>query len=1091
MSESLETIKVVIEGEVSPLKKALKEAEQETKKVSKEIEQETKKTGKKISTSPNTQNASRKNENSVKTVLKALKRVRKEVKKISSEPLKLGTENSAEEAKNVIRMLGQMRKHLKDGWYGDAVKNYTKEAQIASGTKVYTDDYKRACDDLERAEKALRKYEQKKRDLKAQGIDKEDNQWEKVCEKIYYAKRAVNSYSEAKKNMETAGTDVEFSPGLSNQSYLKAGVDVASHAISQAKEKVRAFGTSVKEAIGKIPGIGRAAKEAAYIGKAAFSKMNNVIKKSGGTFASLIKKFASGIPVLRKFTGENQGSNKSLKDGLKSVLKYAFGIRSLFAAMNKLRSAAVEGFKNLSKYDSGTNASLSTLMSSLTQLKNSLATAFAPILNYITPALNSLIQMAITAANALGQLFSSLTGKTYAVQATKVNQDFASSLDSNASSANAATKANEKLKRSLLGFDEITKLDDDSSNSGSSGNSGNSNSGVSFETTEIDSGISSVAEQIKKAWAEADFADLGKMVGKKLSDALDNIDWEGAKKKVTNIAKSIATFLNGAVSGIDWTVIGKTIGETLNTAFEFLNTFWETFDWKNTAKGIVTGLYTAIDAFDFGEGSRRLSNFAKAFLDTITGALQGIDWHNLPKLVVKKIVQRLEGFDYAGVFESAGKLIRTAFASAIDLIKGLGDVLGDIGTKIKDYFVEKMEEAGFDSDADLAENGKAIITGILKGITDAITGIGDWICENIFDPFIKGFEEAFDINSPSKVMEEEGGFIMDGLLNGITGGLQQIIDWFAKLPEKISTAVGELQVKVSTKIDDIKDKLSNAWEKAEKWWSDNVALPALEAYATAKGKIDESFTKMKEKWDSIKDKLATLKGKAENVASGVLSTLKSGWETIKDKTATLTGKAANKASGVLSTLKKSWDTIKTKSATLTAKASTSSKVTDKLKKLKGYWNTIKDKTATMAVKLKDSLTAPLKDMWNALAKKLNDAIKTINKIPGVNITGKVPTFATGGFPTKGQMFVANEAGPEMVGTMDGKTAVANSNQITTGIANAVGPAVYSATKAAMQEGGNTSRIVVTLEPDAKGLFRIVRTEAQSYTKSHGVSPFPV
>lgn len=1009
MSKSLETLKVVIEGEASQLKKTLKEVEKEAKKAGKEMDD-----------SLNPKGTSKKSANSIKSILSTLKRVREEVKKISSEPLKLGTENSAEEAKNVVRMYRQMLSHLKDGTYKDAAKNYAKEAQLASGIKVYTDDYKRVCDDIERTELALERLKQLERDLDAEGVGQESEQWKKVEMNIAATERRLKTYRDEKAMLEGEGGDTQYATvNLSDQSYIKAGVDVASQAISQAKEKVRSFGASVREVIGKIPGIGRAAKEATYIGKTAFSRMNTVIKKSGGTFGSLIKKFASGIPILRRFTGANKSSNNSFANGVKSVLKYAFGIRSLFAAMNKLRSAAVEGFKNLSKYDSNTNASLSTLMSSLTQLKNSLATAFAPVLNYITPALNSLIQMAITAANALGQLFSSLTGKTYAVQATKVNQDFAGSLDNNASSANAATKANEELKRSLLGFDEITKLDDNSSSSGSSGNSGSSNSGVSFETTEIDSGISSIAEQIKKAWAEADFTDLGEMVGKKISDALGNIEWEDVKKKVANVAKSIATFLNGAISGIDWTVVGESVGESFNAVGEFINTFWENFDWKKTAKGIVTGLYTAIETFDFGEISKTLSNFTKAFCETITGALQGIDWRNLPKLIIKKIAEYFEGYDYAGVFESVGALIRTAFASAIDLIKGLGDVLGDIGTKIKDYFVEKMEEAGFDSDADLAENGKAIVTGILKGITDAITGIADWICENIFDPFIEGFENAFEINSPSKVMQEEGGFIIDGLLEGITGGLQDIIDWFKKLPEKISNAIGEVKVTVSTKVEDIKEKLSNAWTTAKNWWS---------------GKKD-TLSSVTTKVEGIKDKLS------------------SAWTTAKN-----------------------WWTNKKGLSNVTTK------VTSIKDKLVDAWNTAK-KWAKSNFKL------------NFNVSYTTSGLGTIKKaiVNALGLKGW-PTFKfykNGGFPEKGQMFIANEAGPEMIGTMDGRSAVANNNQITTGIANAVGPAVYNATKAAMQEGGGSNRIIVTLEPDAKGLFRIVRTEAQNYANSHGMSPFPV
>lgn len=47
--------------------------------------------------------------------------------------------------------------------------------------------------------------------------------------------------------------------------------------------------------------------------------------------------------------------------------------------------------------------------------------------------------------------------------------------------------------------------------------------------------------------------------------------------------------------------------------------------------------------------------------------------------------------------------------------------------------------------------------------------------------------------------------------------------------------------------------------------------------------------------------------------------------------------------------------------------------------------------------------------------------------------GKITTKASGGFVDKGQLFIANEAGPELVGTIGGKTAVTNQDQFTQGL----------------------------------------------------------
>ena len=78
----------------------------------------------------------------------------------------------------------------------------------------------------------------------------------------------------------------------------------------------------------------------------------------------------------------------------------------------------------------------------------------------------------------------------------------------------------------------------------------------------------------------------------------------------------------------------------------------------------------------------------------------------------------------------------------------------------------------------------------------------------------------------------------------------------------------------------------------------------------------------------------------------------------------------------------------------------------------------------------------------------------------------------------------------MVGTLDGKTAVANNNQITAGIAAAVFPAVYNAMIAALSRmggGNNEFRIFI----GDKELTDIVVEGIQKETKVTGVNPVMV
>ena len=87
-------------------------------------------------------------------------------------------------------------------------------------------------------------------------------------------------------------------------------------------------------------------------------------------------------------------------------------------------------------------------------------------------------------------------------------------------------------------------------------------------------------------------------------------------------------------------------------------------------------------------------------------------------------------------------------------------------------------------------------------------------------------------------------------------------------------------------------------------------------------------------------------------------------------------------------------------------------------------------------------------------------------------------YAAGGFPDVGEMFIARESGPERVGKIGNKTAVANNDQITT--------AIYNAVKSAM--GGASSGIPVILKINERVLGQAVIEHINNTTMSSGQSP---
>ena len=107
---------------------------------------------------------------------------------------------------------------------------------------------------------------------------------------------------------------------------------------------------------------------------------------------------------------------------------------------------------------------------------------------------------------------------------------------------------------------------------------------------------------------------------------------------------------------------------------------------------------------------------------------------------------------------------------------------------------------------------------------------------------------------------------------------------------------------------------------------------------------------------------------------------------------------------------------------------------------------------------------------------------------GVYSSGRwkpITAAASGGAFSQGQMFVAREAGPELVGRIGTSTAVMNNDQIVSSVAAGVAQAVASVMR------GNSQAVNVYLQGDAGQMFKIVRQKATDYTRATGQPAFPV
>lgn len=153
--------------------------------------------------------------------------------------------------------------------------------------------------------------------------------------------------------------------------------------------------------------------------------------------------------------------------------------------------------------------------------------------------------------------------------------------------------------------------------------------------------------------------------------------------------------------------------------------------------------------------------------------------------------------------------LATAFAPILTVVAPILSKFIDIGNLIAQgaseayqYFEDKIKEAGGN-----------VVDGILLGILDALLGIGSWIVDNVFKPILDGFKNAFGIHSPSTVMQEQGHYIIEGLLLGITDFLSKIKKKFEEIRNLVTEKMDNIKSSAVSKVNEMKKGLSDGVER--------------------------------------------------------------------------------------------------------------------------------------------------------------------------------------------------------------------------------------------------------------------------------------
>lgn len=601
-----------------------------------------------------------------------------------------------------------------------------------------------------------------------------------IAESVATLEKSLGSVTTQLKAFGTAVSSIDTS-GLNNAKKAMNGIskatDEAAKAANSVQDPLKAAGDAANDVANNTKKAGNAAKKAGTDGEKSANKLGNSFDKL-----------------------------------LKSIGRVAF-----YRAIRTLIKGITDGFKtgiqNLARYSSEANASMSKLATASLYIKNSVGAAAMPIIEQMLPALLKLANYAVKALNAINQLMSALQGKSTYTRAKEYAVDYAATLDKSTSNA---SKSVQKLKRDLMGFDELNVLS--APDTGASAGGGGEDYSQMFEEAEISKEFEKAAKVVEKLKENLDVV-LG-IVGAigagiaawRLSNFLFGLDEGITKAEMLKKSLSFAAGVTLTVIGITLLIKGiksikleginaKNFAETLSGALAITGggaLIGKAFGGAvlGTSIGAIIGGAAAIAGgliSAFSEGINGLNSWLIAGGSTLAGAGVGA------------LIGSLGGPIGAGVGALAGLVIGIVVDLGIALAQNWDDFTGMIDRFLK--HIVALPKKVWEEAVSAAKN-------IKDGFLNAWGGEGT-LWDKIkasFWAIVDGVKQFFGIASPSKVMSELGSYVTEGFFGGIKEKWDTMVS-------NVSEKLTKLKETFSEKVNDIKQVFHDWWDKLSSWWN--------------------------------------------------------------------------------------------------------------------------------------------------------------------------------------------------------------------------------------------------------------------------------
>lgn len=898
-------------------------------------------------------------------------------------------------------------------------------------------------------------------------------------------------------------------------------------AAEEAETMVDKFGQGVINTFDKI---GAKVKETV----SPFVEATRMIASSLGSVSMAAAKFSIKAVFAPLTTVANKFKAASVKAGqfLASIKRIAM-YRAIRTAIKAVTEGFEEGRKNLYYYSQAVGTDFAPSMdkaaTAALYLKNSIGAATAPLTNYLVPMIDKAVDHIVELINKFNELTAVLTKQSTWTAAVKYPTQWQDALDD-------ANKSAKKLKSTMLGFDELNVIEPASAGVKAKAFDMDDYSRMFKEmqtSATWQNNIPDFLIPVKLAWdSEGDntirtikntWNEILELIGA-VGESFRTVWMNGTGQKSLELILQITQEIVGTFGALAkkireaWqendkgTKIIQSVWNVANNLLTVFRDIWhsirewaEGLDW-NPLLDSLGSLFDAIDKLTAPESGAM--QILKGLFDKVLLPLG--------KFVIEDAVPAAFGVlaDAVTVLNTALDLLEPALSWAVDklgeiagftfsnitgLTSGLSAIVAiNSGGEASDQSALSLEKANekirkfFDFDKDGTTWYESLNETLQsfgeKGLWDFLNpddGKMAELGESLYDYFNKDAESRIMFNLASFTTADSD--IEEGwaeLVSMYKDGIDQIGDAIGKVPDKWKEArkqLGEGWEKLKKNVSDfasswtgffesIGEKTYDTWESIKGWFGDNLSWEGLKGHVSNfaevfSGKFGDMKTEVGTKFVEIKKTITDF-----FTDFGIFQKAAKFRDDILDFFRGILGTDDN--SGVLKTL-----------------------------------NGIKNAFISVFTGIKNTIQEPIDAIKKVFVGMINAVIEGVNwllggirqakiEIPGAEfIRSKlgwdVPNYieffptierikpfelANGGMVESGQLFLAREAGPELVGQYGSGAAVMNNAQIV----KAVSDGVYRAVTQAMAQSGNRETVVQShIYLDRKELTAQVQQQEQS------------